>query len=152
MVHSAHGVTDRQRCASLPSMREPSSRSIIVTLLTLFFCLALAATQSGAEAETGTGLEGEIRIGPIHGGPTRIGVVDSRPLANTAFVVRKDEKIIASFETDDQGRFRVSLPPGKCTVFKRDGKGKVGSSGPFEVEIVAGQMKKVQWECDTGMR
>ena len=124
---------------------------MIVTLLTLFFCSALAATQS-EQPETGTGLEGEIRIGPIHGGPTRIGVADTKPLANTAFVVKKDEKIIASFETDDQGRFRVSLPPGKCTVSNRDGKGKVGRYGPFEVEIVAGQIKKVQWECDTGLR
>jgi hypothetical protein len=133
-------------------MRDTSPRSIIVTLLTLFFCTALAATQSEAQPETGTGLEGEIRMGPIHGGPTRIGVADTRPLANTAFVVKKDDKIIASFETDDQGRFRVSLPPGKCTVSQRDGKGKVGRYGPFEVEIVAGQMKKVQWECDTGLR
>lgn len=123
-----------------------------MTLLTLFFCLTLVATQSGAQPETGTGLEGEIRIGPVHGGPTRIGVDDSRPLAKTAFVVKKDEGIIASFETDDQGRFRVSLPPGKYTVSKSGGKGKVGMYGPFEAEIVAGQMKKVQWECDSGLR
>ena len=121
-------------------------------LLTLFFCFALAPTQSEAQPETGTGLEGEIRIGPIHGGPTRIGVPDSKPLANTAFVVKKDEKIIASFETNDEGRFRVSLSPGKYTISQRDWKGKIGGYGPFEVEIVAGQMKKVQWECDTGIR
>jgi hypothetical protein len=118
--------------------------------LTLFCCCALAATLSAAQPETGTGLEGEIRIGPTHGGPARIGVTDSKPLANTTFVVKNDEKIIASFETDDQGRFRVSLPPGKYTVSKRDGKVKVGSYGPFEVEVAA-QMKKVRWECDTGM-
>ena len=123
-----------------------------MTLLTLFFCLALAATPSEAQPETGTGLEGEMRIGPLHGGPARIGVDDSRPLARATFVVKKNEKIIASFETDDQGRFRVSLPPGKYMVSKSGGKGKVGMYGPFEVEIVAGQMKKVQWECDTGLR
>jgi len=152
IADSARRVTDRQRWVSLPSIREISSRSIIMTLLTLFFCLALAATQSEAQPETGTGLEGEIRIGPIHGGPARIGVVDSRPLANTAFVVKKDETIIASFETDDHGRFRVSLPSGNYTVSKTGGKGRVGMYGPFEVEIVAGQMKKVQWECDSGLR
>jgi hypothetical protein len=126
-------------------------RSTTLMLLTLLSCCALAATRSEAQPETGTGLEGEIRIGPGRGGPVRIGVTDSRPLARTIFVVKKAEKIIASFETDDQGRFRVSLPPGKYTVSKRDGKVKVGSYGPFEVEIVGGQMKKVQWECDTGM-
>ena len=120
-------------------------------LLTLFSCFAAAATQSEAQPEGVTGLEGEIRIGPTHGGPARIGVTDSKPLANTTFTVNKDEKIVTSFETDNQGRFRVSLPPGKYTISKRDGKVKVGSYGPFEVEIVAGQMKKVQWECDTGI-
>jgi len=121
-------------------------------LLTLFFCCALAATQSEAQPETGTGLEGEIWIGPVHGGPSRLGVPDSKPLAHTAFVVSKDEEIIASFETDDQGRFRVSLPPGKYIVSRKGGKGRVGGYGPFEAEIVAGQMKKVRWECDSGMR
>jgi hypothetical protein len=28
----------------------------------------------------------------------------------------------------------------------------VGFYGPFEVEIAAGQIKKVQWNCDTGMQ
>ena len=129
-----------------------SPRPTIIILLTLFSCFALAAMRSEAQPDTGTDLEGEIQINPAHGGPARIGVSDSKPLANTVFVVKKDEEIIASFTTDDQGRFRVSLPPGKYTVSKKkEGKVKVGSYGPFEVEIVAGQMKKVQWECDTGM-
>jgi hypothetical protein len=127
------------------------SRPKIAMLLALFSCFAVAAMQSEAQPDTGTGLEGEIRISPAHGGPARIGVSDSKPLPNTTFVVKKDEKIIASFTTNDQGQFRVSLPPGKYTVSKMNGKVKVGNYGPFEVEIVAGQMKKVQWECDSGM-
>jgi hypothetical protein len=67
-------------------------------LLTLFFCFALAPTQSEAQPETGTGLEGEIRIGPIHGGPTRIGVPDSKPLANTAERENQKQKISHSLE------------------------------------------------------
>ena len=108
--------------------------------------------QSEAQPDTSTGLEGEIRISPAQGGPARIGVSDSRPLPNTTFLVTKDEKMIASFTTDDQGRFRISLPPGKYSVSKKDGKVKVGSYGPFEVEVVAGQVKKVQWKCDSGMQ
>jgi hypothetical protein len=128
------------------------SRPIITMLLTLFFCCALAATPSRAQPGSGTGLEGEIRIGPIHGGPARIDVPSSKPLANTPFVVKSGEKIVATFETDDQGKFRITLPPGKFLVSKPGVKGRLGGYGPFEVEIVAGQMKKVQWECDTGLR
>ena len=126
--------------------------SMVMLFAAVFCCLSWPTPQSMASSETGTGLEGEIRIGPIHGGPARIGVSNSRPLANTAFVVKKEGKIIVSFNTDDQGHFRVSLPPGKCTVSKEGAKGRVGGCGPFEADIVAGQITKVQWECDSGMR
>ena len=135
--------------SSLPGM---FSRPVMVMFLILFSCLALPATGSGAQPEAETGLEGEIRISPIRGGPDRIGVPNSKPLAHTVFVVKKEDQIIASFETDDQGRFRVSLPPGKYTVLKEGTKGRIGRYGPFEVEIVAGQIKKVQWEADSGLR
>ena len=127
-------------------------RPITVMLLALFSCFALAATHAMAQPDSGTGLEGEIWIGPVQGGPARQGVPNSKPLANTAFVVKKDEKIVASFETDDQGRFRVALPPGTYQVSKPGVKGRIGGYGPFPVEIVAGQMKQVRWECDSGLR
>jgi hypothetical protein len=128
------------------------SRPIIVMLLTLLSWFSFAATHSAAQPEMKTGLEGEIRIAPIRGGPARLGVDDSKPLANTVFVVKQEEKTVASFETDAQGRFRLSLAPGKYRISKKDWKGRFGSYGPFEVDIVAGQTKKVQWECDSGMQ
>jgi hypothetical protein len=60
---------------------------IIMVLLAVFSCLVLAEIQSAPEPETG--LEGMISVSPVHGGPSRLGVPDSRPLANTAFVVKK---------------------------------------------------------------
>ena len=94
-----------------------------------------------------------ISISPIHGGPTRIGIPNSKPLAQAEFVIKKGEDNVATFTTDEQGRFRVTLPPGHYTVEKKDGgKRRIGSSGPFEVDIAEGQMKQVQWTCDSGMR
>ena len=60
--------------------------------------------------------------------------------------------MVASFTTDDQGRFRISLPPGRYRISKKDWKSRVGFYGPFEVDVAAGQVKKVQWNCDTGMQ
>ncbi len=125
---------------------------MVVTLFTLLFCFAVTATPGVAQPDSGTGLEGEIRIGPTRGGPERIGVPNSKPLAHTAFVIKRDEKIVATFATDEQGRFRVLILPGKYTVSKEGIKGKIGRYGPFEVEIVAGQITKVRWECDSGLR
>ena len=93
-----------------------------------------------------------ITLTSISGGPVRRGVPDSKPLADTTFVVKKGEDAIASFTTDSQGRFRISLPPGRYSISKKDWKSRVGYYGPFEVDVAPGQIKKVQWNCDTGMQ
>lgn len=136
----------------LPSMNKRQSFPISLLLLATFSCLALAETQPTSTPKLATGLEGTISVGPVHGGPERLGVPNSRPLANTAFVVKKGDDPVTSFTTDDQGWFRIPLLPGHYTVSKKDREGKLGSYGPFEVDVVAGQMTKVQWDCDTGVR
>lgn len=133
-------------------MRKPYPLSLLAVFLALFSRAVLAETPSTPKAEPGTGLEGVIMVGPIQGGPTRQGVPDSRPLPNTEFVVVKENSTVASFKTDDEGRFQISLPPGHYTISRKDWKASIGAYGPFEVEIAAGQIKKVQWNCDTGIR
>jgi Prealbumin-like fold domain len=126
--------------------------SIFVVLLALFSRFVLAETPPTPKPEPETGLEGVISIGPISGGPSRRGVPDSKPLANIEFLVEKKNSVVASFTTDDQGRFRISVAPGHYIISAKDRKGRVGSYGPFEVDVTAGQIKKVQWDCDSGMR
>jgi hypothetical protein len=118
----------------------------------MFCCVARAETQPTPPPEAGTGLEGSISLHNISGGPVRQGVPDSKPLANTTFVVKKGDLTVASFTTDDQGRFRISLPSGHYSISKKDWKSRVGFYGPFEVDIAAGEIKKVEWNCDTGMQ
>ncbi|HJY52725.1 MAG TPA: carboxypeptidase-like regulatory domain-containing protein [Candidatus Udaeobacter sp.] len=74
------------------------------------------------------------------------------PLANATFVVENKTREVTSFTTDDQGRFRISLPPGHYKVFLRERKFGIGRFGPFEADIFAGKMTHVQWECDSGIR
>ena len=99
-----------------------------------------------------TGIEGVMTVGPIHGGPVRPGIPSTKPLANATFVVGNETGAVAEFTTDDQGRFRVSLAPGHYTVTKKDHQKGIGRYGPFNVDVTAGQMTKVEWHCDTGMR
>ena len=104
-------------------------------------------------ATTGdTGIEGVILISPTHGGPIRPGVPSSAPLPETEFIVRKGEETVATFKTDGEGKFRVSVPPGQYTVSRANWSGRIGRYGPFAVDVAAGQISKVQWLCDTGMR
>jgi len=133
-------------------MHKPFSLPFLAVFLAVFSRFVVAETQPTPRAEPETGLEGVILVGPIHGGPTKQGVPDSRPLANTEFLVVKERSAVASFKTDDEGRFRISLPAGHYSISRKDWKASIGSYGPFEVDVVAGEIKKVQWDCDTGMR
>lgn len=145
-------------CSSLasskfhPSHLLHSQPSLEIFLILFAFICCVAGAESSPSPEAGTGVAGSIILHNISGGPVRQGVPDSRPLANTTFVVKKGEDLVTSFTTDDQGRFRVSLPPGHYRVSKKDWKSRVGFFGPFEVDIAAGEMKNVAWKCDTGMQ
>jgi len=133
-------------------LNKQQSLELLLILLAPFICVAQAETQSMPSPEAETGLEGSISLHGISGGPVKQGVPDSKPLANTTFVVKQGDLTITSFTTDDQGRFRISLPPGHYSISKKDWNSRVGFYGPFPVDITAGQIKKVQWNCDTGMQ
>ena len=124
-------------------------RRLSIVLAVLIMCADFlpGQTQSGSE----TGIEGVITIDPSRPGPVRVDAPSS-PLANTAFIVESQKGEITSFTTDDQGRFRMPLAPGHYKVSLKGKTGGIGRFGPFEVDVVAGQMTKVQWRCDSGIR
>lgn len=125
-------------------------RKVPVILMVLTMCAGFlpGQTQSGSE----TGIEGVITINPARPGPIRADAPSSRPLANATFVVENQKGEATSFTTDDQGRFRTPLAPGHYKVSLKGKTSSIGRYGPFEVDVVAGQTTKVQWECDSGMR
>ena len=111
-------------------------------------CTTAGQTSSGGES----GIEGVISISPARPGPVRVDEAGSVPLANATFVIENDSREIASFTTDDKGHFRAAVPPGHYKVSLKGRKSSIGRFGPFEVDVVAGKMTKVQWECDSGIR
>ncbi len=70
----------------------------------------------------------------------------------SAFVVENQKGEVTSFTTDGQGRFRMPLAPGHYRVSLKGKTRGVGRFGPFEADVVAGQITKVQWQCDSGLR
>jgi hypothetical protein len=122
--------------------------SIIMGLLFMIAPVFAEQPSSGAE----TGIEGVITISPAQPGPSRVDAPSSKPLANTAFVVENEKGEVASFTTDDQGRFRTLLAPGHYQVSLKGRKSTIGRFGPFEADVASGKMTKVQWECDSGIR
>jgi hypothetical protein len=124
--------------------------SVIGFLSFAGFCYAQTSPTPMPQSETG--IEGIITMSPAHGGPTRVGEQSSRPLANTPFVVSNDRGTVAEFTTDDQGKFKVLIAPGHYTVARKGAQKGIGRFGPFEVDVAASQITRVQWQCDSGMR
>ncbi len=139
--------------SSLLRHAHPIVWALLLIASASFSHLMFAATPSPSPAVPETGLGGVISE-TVNAGPTRQGVDDSRPVANGVFLVRKaDASVVGSFTTDNQGRFQISLPPGRYNVIKKgERRHGPGYYGPFEVEVRAGEMTKVQWKCDTGMQ
>jgi Carboxypeptidase regulatory-like domain len=121
---------------------------IILGLLVMTACVCVGQTPSVVE----TGIEGVITISPTQPGPIRADSPGSKPLANAAFVVESEKGEVASFTTDNEGRFRIPLAPGHYRVSIKGKKGGIGRFGPFEVDVVPGKVTNVQWECDSGIR
>lgn len=77
----------------------------------------------------------------------------AKPLADFAFVVENASgSEVASFKTDAEGKFAVTVPAGHYKVRPKENQSSIGQYGPWEVEVAAGGMTQVQWHCDSGMR
>ena|SRR6266480_3213887 len=121
--------------------------------LTLFIlampcCFSWGQTRSASRG----GIEGVVTIGPMLPGPPSDAIPTSNPLANAAFIVENKKGVVTSFTTDEQGHFRISLDAGHYTVSMKDKKDGIGRYGPFDVDVVADKMTKIEWQCDTGLR
>ena len=125
-------------------------RSFLIAFALPIMCAGFLPGQTPSGLETG--IEGVIVIKPAQPGPARADAAGSQPVAGAAFVVENQKGEVTSFTTDDQGRFRASLAPGHYKVSLKGRTRGVGRYGPFEADVVAGKMTKVQWQCDSGLR
>ena len=71
-------------------------------------------------------------------------------MRNVQFLVKAGDATVKTFTRDGEGRFQVALPPGHYVIL-REGAGRIGR-WHFEADVVAGQMTKVNWTADSGMR
>ena len=130
-------------------MSQSSALRIILALLVLSSIFSTVQTQSQSPA----GIEGVVTVSPARPGPIRAGseVPNAVALPNAVFTVATEKGTVTSFTTDANGRFRVSLSPGRYVVSLAENRFP-RPCGPFEIEVASGQMAKVEWRCDSGMR
>ena len=123
-------------------------RLIAVLVFSQFGFIAMAETSPSSIT---IGIDGVIFVSPSRPGPQRIDVPNSAPAPNVTFVVKKENERVAFFTTDREGRFQVALPPGHYTVSREDPGARVGR-WHFEADVATGQVTRVQWTGDSGMR
>jgi hypothetical protein len=118
-------------------------------------CEFAACPQTTNSTAAGT-LVGKVSIGPIC--PVeRVGQPCPAPpeayAARTFLVLSSPKKPVASFHADEQGNYRLSLPPGTYTVVSaKTGMGFMSKDLPRVVTIKAGQTTTLNISVDTGIR
>ena len=129
-------------------MAHASVSSIAATLIALACMTAVAETPAPGTS----GIEGMIVVSPTRPGPIRKDEeLSVAPVSNAQFVVKAGDATVKTFTTDGDGRFQVALPPGHYVVLREEAAPRVGR-WRFETDVVAGQMTKVNWTADSGMR
>ena len=125
-----------------------TSISIIgATLIALFSMTAVAETPPPGTS----GIEGTVLVSPSRPGPITKDGPSVAPARNVQFVVKAGDATVKTFTTDGEGRFQVALPPGHYVILREGAGARIGR-WRFEADVVAGEMTKVNWTADSGMR
>jgi hypothetical protein len=101
---------------------------------------------------TSSGVDIEATIGPTRPGPSRIGEDTSeQPYRGPLRLVDPQGAIVARFQTDDAGRYRMPLPPGVYSV-ESDATGVLPRAEPQTVRVSEHNFTLVRMRFDSGIR
>jgi hypothetical protein len=121
--------------------------------LTIAVLLAACGGDSPTLGDQGTGIAGRVVAGPVC--PVERPADPAcapRPVAGAVVIVRgADSAEIAMAQTADDGRYEVSIPPGRYTVEGAPVEGLLGNPTSVEVEVGDG-VTIVDLQYDTGIR
>lgn len=124
--------------------------SISIIRAILIALISMTAAAETAPPST-SGIEGTVLVSPSRPGPITKDGPSVAPARNVQFLVKAGEATIKTFTTDGEGRFQVALPPGHYVIVREDAPARIGR-WRFEADVVAGQMTRVNWTADSGMR
>lgn len=147
-------VSDTRSFDKLPhaaTLRRASrmTKSKIIPVVLFAFVCVIALAESPAPGTSG--IEGTVGVSPTRPGPIRKGEPPTAlPVRNTPFLVQAGDETVATFTTDGEGHFQVALPPGHYVVSTANAP-RVGR-WRFEADVAAGQITRVNWTADSGMR
>jgi hypothetical protein len=100
-----------------------------------------------------SGIEGQVFRGPIHGGPIHEGEVSEEGFGALFYVNKDNGKLVASFNSDANGFFRVALPPGSYMITPEASAPLMNAKQQSQRAVVEkGKFTDVALHFDTGLR
>ena len=139
------------RARSNPTTPSGRISSYVAFIVSAMFLVGSPLATTPAIADE-TGIKGRVLRGPTVPGPTTVGESDEAPFRASFYVLDCKEKV-ARFESDENGSFKVLLPPGEYTIVP-------DASAPIlfpdrqtkEVTVPEDGFADVTLKFDTGMR
>ena len=102
---------------------------------------------------TSTGLSGYTLIAAPCPGPLTDEPCPDQPLRASFEVLDAQNKVVARFESDDEGRFQLALPPGSYTIVPEASAPLFNARNQYRPVTVQGQtITEVTLRFDSGMR
>ena len=130
-------------------------KTIFLTVFIILF--TLSACDQGISVTTSptpsSGIEGYVTEGPMCPGPVPIGTntCPDQPYQATISVLDANDTQITQIQTDVNGYFKITLPPGTYILHPEPGKPFPHASDQ-SVVVRAGQFTQLTIIYDTGMR
>jgi hypothetical protein len=127
-------------------------RSLLVHLFAVLGVVSvLLAAGCGAKTPTDSGVQGQVRIGPV--APVeQPGVTNDKPYAASLQIARaSDGKVVAETKSDANGSFRLALAPGRYVLQPVSGA-PLPTAPAQEFTVSAGQFTTVRVDYDSGIR
>ena len=113
--------------------------------------LVLATCSIYSPTPRGSGIEGQVLIGPMCPVIQQGQECPDQPYQATLTVLSRDGVQIAQFQTDEQGRFSVPLVPGEY-VLHPESPGSIPFAGDQSVVIETGRFTQIIVHYDSGIR
>ena len=123
-----------------------ASAAMTIGILGAWLDLTRAAPQGAGDA----GIEGRVEIRPVRS-VQRAGDANSAPYQATVTVLDGHGNTITTFTSDDQGHFRVVLPPGTYTL-RPESPGRYPRASAQSVVVAPRTFTHVDIVYDSGRR
>jgi hypothetical protein len=122
-----------------------------VKLLIGVLILVLATCSIYSPTPRGSGLEGQVLLGPMCPAPQPGQECPDQPYQATLTVKSLDGLQISQFQSDAQGRFRVSLVPGEY-ILHPESPNRIPFAGDQSFLVEIGRYRQITVHYDSGIR